>query len=372
MVWYGLSYYYLTVLLVPVLLLLSSNNKIIRTIPFQTSTSNNKNRMLQHPLLLLRKQLRLLQLVFTVVVVVVVNMSSRIISTTTTNVVFVAVVEGREIPTKKAIPPLMDPIPILPEITHRIYMDITIGGDKDEEEGEESDDDKQNDENANKQRTGRIVIGLFGKNAPTAAENFRLLATCTNTFMMTDNVPTVTTSTQRRISTASTATNTATTNTQPQSTESTTKNILCYKDTIFHRILPYFALQGGDTTHGNGIGGRAAIRNNNNHNNKNHDHMDGTYQPFMINTTQFNRPYMVAVATPNTQLAKSQFFITTVKAQWLSELQYTILGMVLEGRDYIHIIEQMAGTYGGRPKVTVRIVDCGEMPLQPYDIEPHY
>jgi cyclophilin family peptidyl-prolyl cis-trans isomerase len=125
------------------------------------------------------------------------------------------------------------------------------------------------------------------------------------------------------------------------------------------------------------MGGHAAIVNNH-HRSGSHvpdpdiDMHDGTYRPYMINTTQFNRPYMVAVATPNTQRAKSQFFITTVKAQWLSELQYTIFGMVLEGRDYIHTIEQIAGTYGGRPKVTVQIVDCGELPLQPYDTEPHY
>ena len=250
---------------------------------------------------------------------------------------------GRDIPTKKAMPPLMDPIPILPEITHRIYMDITIQGRRrgkdEEEEGEQEKTD--DDSNHQQSRTGRIVIGLFGKNAPTAAENFRLLSTCTNQYPITTDRTPITT---------------------------TTKNILCYKDTILHRIIPNFAIQGGDTTHGNGIGGRAAI----DHHNHNHNGVSGTYQPYMINTTHFNRPYMVAVATPNTQLAKSQFFITTTKAQWLTELQYTIFGMVLEGREYIHTIETMAGTYGGRPNVKVQIVDCGEVPLEPYDTEPHY
>ena len=251
---------------------------------------------------------------------------------------------GREIPTQKAMPPLMDPIPILPEITHRIYMDITIQGRRGGKEEKEEEDETQDDSNHQQSRTGRIVIGLFGKNAPTAAENFRLLSTCTNQYPIT---------------------------TTDRTPITTTKNILCYKDTILHRIIPNFAIQGGDTTHGNGIGGRAAI----DHHNHNHNHnnaVSGTYQPYMINTTHFNRPYMVAVATPNTQLAKSQFFITTTKAQWLTELQYTIFGMVLEGREYIHTIEMMAGTYGGRPNVMVQIVDCGEVPLEPYDTEPHY
>lgn len=289
------------------------------------------------------------------------------------------IVVARDIPMKKAIPPLMDPIPTLPEITHRIYMDITIGEggediNEENEEGEEQTDDESN--SPNQHRTGRIVIGLFGKNAPTAAENFRLLATCTNSMVVRTTGTSTSTST-----TSNTHTNTqrrmATTNIPPHATDTTSaKNILCYKDTIFHRILPNFAIQGGDTTHGNGIGGRAAIQQNNKHGKDkvypNVNDNDGTYLPYMINATQFNRPYMVAVATPNTKWAKSQFFITTVKAQWLAPLQYTIFGMVLEGRDYIHLMERIAGTYGGRPKVTVRIVDCGELPLQPYDTEPHY
>ena len=55
-----------------------------------------------------------------------------------------------EIPTKKAIPPKMDPIPTLPQVTHRAYFDIQIDG----------------------KHTGRIVLGLFGDIAPKAVENF--------------------------------------------------------------------------------------------------------------------------------------------------------------------------------------------------------
>lgn len=250
-------------------------------------------------------------------------------------------VQSRELPLHKAIPPLMDPIPILPEITHRIYMDIMIQGAAGEGEGEDRKDTQST-------VVGRIVIGLFGTNAPTAAENFRLLSTCTHRKMM-----------------VTTTTSTSTTTTTSSGKK---KNILCYKDTIFHRIVPNFAIQGGDTTHANGMGGFAAIAMSD------HGNTGGnSYQPYMINTTQFNRPYMVAVATPNTQLAKSQFFITTVKAQWLSALQYTIFGMVLEGQNVIRDIERIAGTYGGKPKTTVHIVDCGEIPLLlPLDKEPHY
>jgi peptidylprolyl isomerase len=174
----------------------------------------------------------------------------------------------------------------------------------------------------NAEPAGRIFIGLFGTNAPEAAENFRRLATCA-------------------VARDSAATKT-----------------LCYKHTPFHRIIPHFAIQGGDITHHTGVGGLAAIET------------AGTYLPRMFNVTKFNRPYMLAVATPNHLLARSQFFITTVKAQWLTG-QYTIFGMILEGTDVIREMERR-GTYGGRPQAPVVIRDCGELPLQPEDLEPHY
>lgn len=166
------------------------------------------------------------------------------------------------------------------------------------------------------QPAGTILIGLFGKNAPEAAENFRLLSTTTGGGA------------GRR----------------------------SYQGTSFHRIVPHFAIQGGDITHGTGVGGIAAIGSG--------------YWPRMHNVTKFNRPYLLAVATPNHRAARSQFFITTVKAQWLTG-QYTIFGMILEGTDVIGQMERQ-GTYGGRPLVPVVIRDCGERPLQPEDLEPHY
>ena len=61
-----------------------------------------------------------------------------------------------EVPTKKAMPPKMDPIPTLPKVTHRVFFDIEIDGEK----------------------TGQIVFGLFGGIAPKAVENFLALCNC--------------------------------------------------------------------------------------------------------------------------------------------------------------------------------------------------
>ncbi|XP_072994116.1 peptidyl-prolyl cis-trans isomerase CYP21-1 [Typha latifolia] len=83
----------------------------------------------------------------------------------------------------------------LPEITHRVYLDVDIDG----------------------QHIGRIVIGLYGELVPKTVENFRALCTGEN-----GNGP----------------------NGKP----------LHYKGTPFHRIISGFMIQGGDITYGDGRG----------------------------------------------------------------------------------------------------------------------
>ena len=65
---------------------------------------------------------------------------------------------------------------------------------------------------------GRIVLGLFGKEAPKTVKNFYELI---------------------------------------KGYETEDGRVLAYKGSTFHRIIPGFIMQGGDFTQGNGLGGES-------------------------------------------------------------------------------------------------------------------
>jgi peptidylprolyl isomerase len=83
-------------------------------------------------------------------------------------------------------------------ITNRVFFDVTVAG----------------------ENVGRIVIGLFGETVPLTAENFRAL--CTG---------------EKGIGAQG----------KP----------LHFEGSKFHRVIPQFMIQGGDFTHGTGVGGES-------------------------------------------------------------------------------------------------------------------
>lgn len=105
------------------------------------------------------------------------------------------------VPREKAAKPKLKPPFVLPEVTHKVYLDVVSS---------ESDP-----------ISGRITIGLFGKKVPKTVENFRSLCVCDKGNGKISGKP------------------------------------LCYEGTTFHRIVPNFMIQGGDITQNNGIGGES-------------------------------------------------------------------------------------------------------------------
>ncbi|PFH33404.1 peptidyl-prolyl cis-trans isomerase [Besnoitia besnoiti] len=169
----------------------------------------------------------------------------------------------------------------------RVYMDIKVGD----------------------AEPKRVVFALYSDTVPRTAENFRAL--CTG-----------------------------------EKGDGKKGKPLCFKNSLFHRIIPGFMMQGGDFTNGDGTGG------------------ESIYGP------QFDDEKFVDQHTCRGQLSmancglntnSSQFFITFGPAPHLDG-KHVVFGEVVEGQDVLEQAEHVeTDKTNDRPKQDVLIVDCGEL-----------
>eukprot|EP00095_Tigriopus_kingsejongensis_P006772 maker-scaffold637_size121548-snap-gene-0.17 protein:Tk06772 transcript:maker-scaffold637_size121548-snap-gene-0.17-mRNA-1 annotation:"peptidyl-prolyl cis-trans isomerase" len=154
----------------------------------------------------------------------------------------------------------------------------------------------------NGEYAGRINMELFDEVVPKTAENFRQLATGENGYG--------------------------------------------YKGSKFHRVIPGFMIQGGDFTAGDGTGGYSIYGQR------------FADENFLI---KHGSPGLLSMANAGEDTNGSQFFITTVKTDWLDD-KHVVFGRVADNESWklVEHIETLGSHPEGKTEGEIVIANSGE------------
>ncbi|KZS95263.1 hypothetical protein SISNIDRAFT_360441 [Sistotremastrum niveocremeum HHB9708] len=161
------------------------------------------------------------------------------------------------------------------------------------------------DINIGETAVGRIKMELFNDITPKTAENFRQL--CTGEYRV---------------------------NARPQG----------YKGATFHSV-PNFMCQGGDFLKGDGTGTFSIY---------------GDKFPDENFTMKHTGPGLLSMANSGPNTNGCQFFITTAPCDFLDG-KHVVFGKVVDGMLTLRKIENVPTGANNRPKLAVKITECGEM-----------
>ncbi|EFC50502.1 predicted protein [Naegleria gruberi] len=150
---------------------------------------------------------------------------------------------------------------------------------------------------------GRIIIGLYDKVVPVTSYNFAMMC-------------------QQKL----------------------------LQNTIFHRVINKFMLQGGDTKQGTGM---SIIR----------DALGNVVQ-FKDENFELthSEPYLLCMANRGPNTNGSQFFITTVNTPHLDG-KHVVFGKVLQGMEIVDQLQKVRTSTRDKPLDSIKITDCGIIPV---------
>ncbi|KAI3404069.2 CPR6 [Candida oxycetoniae] len=157
---------------------------------------------------------------------------------------------------------------------------------------------------------GRVVFKLYDDVVPKTAENFRQLCTGEKGNSEVSGKP------------------------------------LTYKGSIFHRVIKDFMCQGGDFTHGSGIGGESIYGEK---------FEDENFQKL------HDKPFLLSMANSGPNTNGSQFFITTVPTPHLNG-KHVVFGEVVQGKSIVRQLERTETDSSDKPLEEWKITDCGQLP----------